>query len=42
MKLCTDCDDAVLDAALLEALLVVPATALFVAAAAEVAAVAAT
>ena len=41
MKLCTDCDDALLDAALLEALLVVPATALFVAAAAEVAAVAA-
>jgi hypothetical protein len=40
-KLCTDCDDALLDAALLEALLVVPATALFVAAAAEVAAVAA-
>jgi hypothetical protein len=40
-KLCTDCDDAVLDTALLEALPVVPATALFVAAAAEVAAVAA-
>jgi hypothetical protein len=41
MKLCTDCDEALLDAALLEALLAVPATALFVAAAAEVAAVAA-
>jgi hypothetical protein len=40
-KLCTDCDDALLAAALLEALLVLPATALFVAAAAEVAAVAA-
>jgi len=41
MKLCTDRDDALLDAALLEALFVVPAAALFVAAAAEVAAVAA-
>jgi len=41
MKLCTDCEDALLDAALLEALLVVPATALFVGAAAEVAAAAA-
>ena len=41
MKLCTDCDDALLDAAVLEALVVIPATALFVAAAAEVAAIAA-